>query len=59
MDVCQALTGYYRSGFIIETFAIYFERSSTRPTATQVHPAGALALTLTAVSCALTLLTEA
>ena len=46
----QELTGFYRSPFIVETLAVYFERSSVQaPTATQVHPVGALALTLTAV----------
>lgn len=51
-NVHQSSTGYYRSTFVVETLAVHFEHSSTRPTATQVHPAGALVLTLTAVSCA-------
>ncbi|KAF9791140.1 hypothetical protein BJ322DRAFT_1216584 [Thelephora terrestris] len=42
-------TGYYRSTFIIGTLALHFERSSTRPTTTHIHPAGALVLTLTAL----------
>lgn len=58
-NVYQSSTGYYRSSFIVETLAVHFERSLTRPTAAQVHPAGALAITLLAVmSSAFNPLTE-
>jgi hypothetical protein len=54
----QSMTGYYRSPFIVDTLAVHFKHLQTCPTALQVHPAGVLALTLTAVKSRAFLLVE-